>query len=252
MAPANYGTTYARFSRRQCFAFIRRHGGTIPPGKNIDPRQILRQMDADARFRFMDLPPEMRNDVYTILLSRNPKEGRKAFPEILRVSKQLYKEALGILRAESFFRIGVAVTKTNMNEFCDLSENLDATIRTNREHQVHLGCSLTHFESLRTVEKIQLHIVLCTLACTDGDWRTLTALVSLIKIYATNLRTLELTAEDERRPGGYNIMTNMSSALEAFSKLPENVTLDNQGLDDATYDAVWAALRRKRAFSRHA
>ncbi|EME85713.1 uncharacterized protein MYCFIDRAFT_171594 [Pseudocercospora fijiensis CIRAD86] len=225
MATINYGTDYKRFSRSRCFKFIRQRGGTIPSGKkakNVNPRNILRQMDLEARFPFMDLPPEMRNEIYTVLLSRNPNEGRKAFPEILRVSKQIYKEALGILRAESFFSMILETQKT-LEEACriyvrDFESIAEIIISPNN----HLD--LYHYSNglgiLRKIEKIQLDAGFCLGTARENDWASFAYFVDIITTHAVNLKTLDVTADDQRGP------------LKVFSKLPETVTLDIRGFDD--------------------
>lgn len=82
-------------------------------GHDAKPKQarfsyisILRQLDRDATFRFMDLPPEMRNLVYRELLSLNRGKGENScFPKIFVASKQIHGEANGILYGDYVLEI---------------------------------------------------------------------------------------------------------------------------------------------------
>ncbi|KAF7194475.1 hypothetical protein HII31_04280 [Pseudocercospora fuligena] len=250
MAPTNSGTNYARFSRRQCFAFIRRRGGTIPPGKEgkkLNPRSVLRQMDRDARFRFMDLPPEMRNEIYTYLLSRSPKEGRKAFLDILCVSKQVHKEAVGILHAESVFSITAELQKNANGEQCRVyskGHKRLASMTVLYGEEMNLVRSRKRLDMLRNIEKIQLRAYFCLEAGTfDFDWTSFAAFVDLLNTYVPKLKTLEVTTRNHFGPYWLNtVETPWSSALKPFSKLPAAVTLDIQGLEDNEYDEVWEEI----------
>lgn len=60
----------------------------------------LRIADFDSTFRFLDLPPELRNQVYKELLQIQPSSGnrkRSCFPQILATSRQIHEEVYNIL-----------------------------------------------------------------------------------------------------------------------------------------------------------
>ncbi|EME81093.1 uncharacterized protein MYCFIDRAFT_176414 [Pseudocercospora fijiensis CIRAD86] len=60
-----------------------------------------------STFRFLDLPGEMRNDVYKILLTHNKAAGLRASPSILQVNHQIHSEASGFIYSESVATIKI-------------------------------------------------------------------------------------------------------------------------------------------------
>lgn len=68
--------------------------------------RVLQKLDRKARFRFLDLPPELRELVYRELLHFNRAKRSFADTEILQTSKLVYKKGLPILHEQSTIRIG--------------------------------------------------------------------------------------------------------------------------------------------------
>lgn len=67
--------------------------------------KLLRAADHDSRFRFLDLPAELKNQVYTELLTI-PYGGQTCSPQILATSRQISDDATGILYAENVLECG--------------------------------------------------------------------------------------------------------------------------------------------------
>jgi hypothetical protein len=61
----------------------------------------LRRLDNTATFRFFDLPPELRNQVYDYLLIVPETPQARRFPQILRTCKQARAEGESILYHDS-------------------------------------------------------------------------------------------------------------------------------------------------------
>ncbi|RMZ05449.1 hypothetical protein D0864_02477 [Hortaea werneckii] len=88
---------YKRFRTAQLAQFARNRNLDV----KVRPRQergcylrALIDADNDATFRFLDLPAEMRNNVYEHLLTlRNLNHGWRCYPEILATCKQANREA---------------------------------------------------------------------------------------------------------------------------------------------------------------
>ena len=79
--------------------------------------RALRAADREATFRFFDLPPELRNIVYDLVLGVEEVEDENkikyvvAEPAILASSKQVYNEASGLLYGERYFRLKLHLGK---------------------------------------------------------------------------------------------------------------------------------------------
>lgn len=59
--------------------------------------RVLKENDRKPSFRFMDLPPEMRNYIYGCLLRFDTSRPRACDPAILETCRQIHKEATAIL-----------------------------------------------------------------------------------------------------------------------------------------------------------
>lgn len=67
----------------------------------------------DRTFRFLDLPAEMRNIVYTELLTFRPKAERICWPAILTTCRQVRDEAQDLIYAVNTFDLTLAVKSTS-------------------------------------------------------------------------------------------------------------------------------------------
>ena len=96
--------------------------------------RLLERADRERRFRFMDLPPEMRLLVYRdILLFKPSKDARKQCnTAILRTCSQIHKEATGVLYDENTFICSYS-TSTN-----DTGNLLKSAVVHN--HTTSTGC----------------------------------------------------------------------------------------------------------------
>ncbi|KAK5114223.1 hypothetical protein LTR85_010288 [Meristemomyces frigidus] len=100
---------YDRCSSRELKAFIAARGLEDPYPAGLTLKwfyiPVLEKADkAPKPFRFLDLPPEMRNMVYTELLTLPDCTCPKhciCFPQILRTSRQIYDEAVPVLYGEN-------------------------------------------------------------------------------------------------------------------------------------------------------
>lgn len=109
---------YRRRSKADLVQFARQRGlrvqstgkrATRPLKQNLI--EALQDADANRQFRFLDLPPELRNMVYRELLSiKEPSAAGSSptcHPQILRASKEVNEEASGILYGDNVIEIRV-------------------------------------------------------------------------------------------------------------------------------------------------
>jgi hypothetical protein len=105
--PSEYGPLYTTFTDAELDTAIDNRGDV----KNVTPWmdrewmiRILREADRKATFRFLDLPPELRNRVYEELFTFKPSkwhsESKHCHPAILATSKEVNKEANEYLNDE--------------------------------------------------------------------------------------------------------------------------------------------------------
>ncbi|KXT14278.1 hypothetical protein AC579_1274 [Pseudocercospora musae] len=87
---------YTRYRAAELRSFIKERTSedTNPRDTYCDLIAQLHYLDANATFRFMDLPPEIRLLVYAELLHKEGyDENKKVYPQILATSKFIYNEA---------------------------------------------------------------------------------------------------------------------------------------------------------------
>ncbi|RMY75745.1 hypothetical protein D0863_02376 [Hortaea werneckii] len=107
MTLPRYGINYRGLKVTELRRLIRAKGGKCRSSERKSTCLILlRRLDENATFEFMDLPPEMRNLVYRELLSwsNKPRE-YECFPRILQTSKQIRAEAESILYGDRPYHI---------------------------------------------------------------------------------------------------------------------------------------------------
>ncbi|GIZ48247.1 hypothetical protein CKM354_001131500 [Cercospora kikuchii] len=107
MTLPKFALRYKDFSQADLQLFVKARNGRRMR-KNASKKSLIKELvalDEAATFRFVDLPPEMRNLVYELLLTHNRFAGRKAYPAILRTSKSMYQESKSILDADKVISI---------------------------------------------------------------------------------------------------------------------------------------------------
>lgn len=105
MTKPEYALSYHACSREEIDQFIRSRGLDIVPHlkwlKTWQKIHMLRESDYTATFRFLDLPAEMRNAVYSEALALRLKQGhvsqKHSTSQILATCKQVHQEARYLL-----------------------------------------------------------------------------------------------------------------------------------------------------------
>jgi hypothetical protein len=84
--------------------FVRERGVKGLPSKRVLCLQVLRALDEDASFRFLDLAPELRNTIYHYVLTPSAQHAQAepfsrltCFWQILSTCKQVHFEASDLL-----------------------------------------------------------------------------------------------------------------------------------------------------------
>ncbi|GAB1742308.1 hypothetical protein NU219Hw_g7861t1 [Hortaea werneckii] len=112
MTLPRYGINYNSFKVAELRRLIRAKGGNCRSSERKSTCLILlRRLDENATFRFMDLPPEMRNFVYRELLNWSDEPSMYGcFPKILQASKQIRTEAESILYGDKPYHVHLRLT----------------------------------------------------------------------------------------------------------------------------------------------
>ncbi|KAI6890450.1 hypothetical protein D0869_09539 [Hortaea werneckii] len=112
MTLPRYGINYYSFKVAELRRLIRAKGGKCRSSERKSTCLILlRRLDENATFEFMDLPPEMRNLVYRELLNWSADSGiYDCFPKILQASKQIRSEAESILYGDKPYHVHLRLT----------------------------------------------------------------------------------------------------------------------------------------------
>lgn len=107
MTLPRYGINYYSFKVPELRRLIRAKGGKCRSSERKSTCLILlRRLDENATFKFMDLPPEMRNRVYRELLNWSDESSMYGcFPKILQASKQIRSEAESILYGDKPYHV---------------------------------------------------------------------------------------------------------------------------------------------------
>ncbi|KAK3680343.1 hypothetical protein LTR37_021312 [Vermiconidia calcicola] len=101
MTKTEYALAYTECSYEELKRFSKERG-LRPYGKKRNAViHALRQADIRCSFRFLDLPPELRNHIYMYLLvfrtDRSGGQRRTCYPSILATSKQVHQESCPVL-----------------------------------------------------------------------------------------------------------------------------------------------------------
>ncbi|KAI7306260.1 hypothetical protein KC315_g14316 [Hortaea werneckii] len=112
MTLPRYGINYYSFKVAELRRLIRAKGGKCRSSERKSTCLILlRRLDENATFEFMDLPPEMRNPVYRELLNWSDESSMyRCFPKILQASKQIRSEAESILYGDKPYHVHLRLT----------------------------------------------------------------------------------------------------------------------------------------------
>lgn len=260
----NHLLDYRKCSYEELCNFIATRGGK-PTAPTINTRskrgrnptkshrlslyRTLLRMDEDASFRFSDLPPEMRNLIYTELLIRDRDSARKADTAILQVSHQIYKEALGILHAESIIYLNVSLQAELPVPADHFRTSIKSTAEITGDLQLHIidnsvNYNVVTLESLAKVQTLQLGVSLFSVGDVCAGFRCFSTLVSLVVANFRNLKVLRILvdADLDQRLGQEEQQELIVAALAALEKFSAKVTVDLVGLEEGTYDAVWEKI----------
>lgn len=115
MTLPKFAVDYKKCHTNQLCQFVRQRTGNLRRQTNRpNCLKKLKQLDREITFRFLDLPPELRNRVYEELLHHNDEltkcggrfyrdvpRSSTAFPALLRTCQKIHNEARGILYAQS-------------------------------------------------------------------------------------------------------------------------------------------------------
>lgn len=86
----------------------------------------LNMANEDLAFRFLDMIPEVRNAIYSELLTLRKKHGQgtsSCWPQILSVSKQTYNEGRGILYGDNTFEVTMSINISRYSGYTALDIN---------------------------------------------------------------------------------------------------------------------------------
>src|ERR1700761_4611168 len=101
MTLTRFAPSYPLFNFTELKRSLQNRGIAPPYGDRKRMMRTPRQADRNATFRFLDLPPELRNLVYeevlTLWRGGNKFSAKYCYPAILATSKEVFEEANGLL-----------------------------------------------------------------------------------------------------------------------------------------------------------
>ncbi|KAF7185600.1 hypothetical protein HII31_13097 [Pseudocercospora fuligena] len=205
----------------------------------------LEQLDQEWTFRFMDLPPELRDRVYEALLTRDKEAGRsdseagrKAHLQILPVSKKVHKEAIAIFQDVTPAIFNVIILRECYHvpsPSIRLSINGDYKARCTKGED-EIGTVLTNYPGkLPSLTNIRLHLTVkpcCERHDDDPDYGYPTTFMSAFVEHARSLRKLAVIV-----PVTTTMRFDTQRFLEWFdplTKLDSGVVVKLYGFDRET------------------
>lgn len=269
MTLPKYALTYNSCKIDELRRFFKDRTGKDPDmhsGKRVLV-SALKKLDDNATFRFLDLPAEMRNKVYRSLVIYNVDAERKVYPAILRTSKEIYQEAKYILMTESMIPLSTDFEKkwkgvyrrnfftmqgyrSDLSAFCQGAVNFRfadalgdfapffaaqfqplALARVQSIHlRLHLGQAGRPFALMSSLRE-------------SDQWSGELATSFLHTLISTcrHLKHLKLSiTTDHNGHDAAEVQQALVRMLRPVGELPSaKMTLDLQGLPDATYDEFW-------------
>ncbi|KAK3717931.1 hypothetical protein LTR37_005357 [Vermiconidia calcicola] len=111
MTLQRFALDYRGCTVKELRGFLEARTGELPTNTRTAKRYYINRLweaDSVVSFRFLDLAPELRNNIYRELLTLRSVRGhseRRCWTGILRASKQICEEAHGILYGENDFDI---------------------------------------------------------------------------------------------------------------------------------------------------
>ncbi|KAF2767901.1 hypothetical protein EJ03DRAFT_352655 [Teratosphaeria nubilosa] len=167
---------YDRCSPRELKRFVVNRGLKDPYPEGITLKSlyisVLVKADKNKRFRFMDLPAEMRNLVYGEVLAIPEDVGAClsfCFPQILRVSRQVHLEASDVIHAinEVKIRIGLDV---GMYDHVIGHVQIGKQVHSSTHRFVSLTTGPSEFpQHLRRAENLSIGLLACLECASSGD-----------------------------------------------------------------------------------
>ncbi|EME82665.1 uncharacterized protein MYCFIDRAFT_196169 [Pseudocercospora fijiensis CIRAD86] len=141
--------------------------------KNLKTRSAAREIAAKSKsFRFLDLPPELRNRVYAFAFQNMKNFGKRqnlalvALPTITRVSRQIRQETLPLFFATTHFRLVVA---SDFNNRFDPDAEYKSTIEIQNAGTTHIKQKVK--KTLRLAGNKALIRNINLVVCDARDWR---------------------------------------------------------------------------------
>lgn len=211
---------------------------------------ILLELDRNATFPFLRLPPELREWVYAELLTHDPNGRGAAFPQIMRCSKLVHQEAIKVLHDQSTFPIEAYFTREpiwwnpgHSRSTATISFPFTAKVKT-----LYLTGRSSRGDSERVLRRLPNYIrhVQIELRLDDHTRSQAQACSTPAKFLQAfvqafpKIRSLRIVRANKDP----NTITkeNVTQTLLPLKQLPSKCVLELQGFDDQTEKMFWEEL----------
>ena len=161
-SPSRFTLDYEKCTEAELKRFIQSRGLVVPrKGKVKAYKQSLAtrldNADSKATFRFLGLPPELRNNIYRELLLFDSDKGRSpCWPAILATSKDVNREGTGI-----FLRDNTFTATLSCNNNYKFSARFDGHVMDTVNASIGLYSSLKWPSRLLNSTKCKITLDLC-------------------------------------------------------------------------------------------